>query len=87
MIHLGSRIFEELSGEVVKTSTFIMRKGTLDQYKAVYCKVDNLDTDHKELAVIKKDNIYIAVSYTHLDVYKRQARNCAVGLAPPAVSG
>ena len=60
MIHLGSRIFEELSGEVVKTSTFIMRKGTLDQYKAVYCKVDNLDTDHKELAVIKKDNIYIA---------------------------
>ena len=61
MVHLGSRVFEELSGEVVKTSTFVMRKGILDEYQAAYCKVDNIeDNDAKECALLENKNIYNA---------------------------
>ena len=61
MVHLGSRVFEELSGEVVKTSTFVMRKGILDKYQAVYCKVDTVeDNDAKECTLLKNKNIYNA---------------------------
>ena len=61
MVHLGSRVFEELSGEVVKTSTFVMRKGILDEYQAAYCKVDNIeDNDAKECVLLENKNIYNA---------------------------
>ena len=61
MVHLGSRVFEELSGEVVKTSTFVMRKGILDKYQAVYCKVDIIENnDAKECALLENKNIYNA---------------------------
>jgi len=61
MVHLGSRVFEELSGEVVKTSTFVMRKGILDEYQAAYCKVDNIeDNDTKECVLLENKNIYNA---------------------------
>lgn len=61
MVHLGSRVFEELSGEVVKTSTFVMRKGSLNKYQASYCKVDDIDDNTaKENAVITAKNIYKA---------------------------
>src|SRR5699024_10442103 len=61
MVHLGSRVFEELSGEVVKTSTFVMCKGILDKYQAAYCKVDIIeDNDAKECALLENKNIYNA---------------------------
>ena len=61
MVHLGSRVFEELSGEVVKTSTFVMRKGILDKYQAAYCKVDIIeDNDAKERALLENKSIYNA---------------------------
>lgn len=61
MVHLGSRVFEELSGEVVKTSTFVMRKGIFDEYQAAYCKADIVeDNDAKESTLLENKSIYKA---------------------------
>ncbi|WP_432629313.1 BREX-1 system adenine-specific DNA-methyltransferase PglX [Brotaphodocola sp.] len=49
MIHLGARVFEELSGEVVKSSAFILRQTELKKYKACYYKLDNTDDKEKDL--------------------------------------
>ncbi len=61
MLHLGSRIFEDLSGEVVKAASYILQKRDCEAYYAVYCKLDKLQSsDFKENAVLEKKNIYRA---------------------------
>ena len=37
MIHLGARAFEEISGEVVQTTSFVMRKTHISEYEGTYC--------------------------------------------------
>ena len=48
----------------------------------VRIKVSKVNVDFREidfeLVSVKEDNRLVAVSYTHLDVYKRQAINIAV---------
>ena len=39
MAHLGARAFEEISGEVVQTTSFIMRKSYVENYKGEYCRL------------------------------------------------
>jgi type II restriction/modification system DNA methylase subunit YeeA len=36
MAHLGSRAFEEISGEVVQTTAFVFRRATQETYRGVY---------------------------------------------------
>lgn len=61
MIHLGSHVFEDLSGEVVKSGAFVMSKNTMNKYKAVYCKIDQYTSPlDKEESVLKKKNLYFA---------------------------
>lgn len=61
MVHLGSHVFEEISGEVVKSGTFTMRKDSLKDYSATYCKVDQLaSSDEKEKAVTERKYLYHA---------------------------
>ena len=62
MAHLGARAFEEIGGEVVQTTSFVLRKSHIADCKGEYCRLIEPTTQQgKE-----------AVSYTHLDVYKRQ---------------
>ena len=37
MVHLGARAFEEIGGEVVQTTLFVMRKSHIAEYKGKYC--------------------------------------------------
>ncbi len=61
MLHLGSHVFEDLSGEVVKSCAFVMRSGRCDKYKAVFCKLADYDTvDKKKKAARLKNNLYTA---------------------------
>ena len=61
MIHLGSHVFEEISGEVVKSGAFVFGKYNIQKYQAVYCKVDDLSTpEEKENCVLKKNRLYYA---------------------------
>ena len=39
MAHLGARAFEEIGGEVVQTTSFIMRKSYIEDYKGEYCRL------------------------------------------------
>ena len=39
MAHLGARAFEEIGGEVVQTTSFVMIKSELNDYRGVYCRL------------------------------------------------
>lgn len=39
MIHLGARAFEEIAGEVVQTTSFVMRNDRIAGYKGTYCRL------------------------------------------------
>ena len=39
MAHLGPRAFEEIGGEVVQTTSFVMRKSHVAEYKGTYCRL------------------------------------------------
>ena len=39
MAHLGARAFEEIGGEVVQTTTFVLRKSHTERVKGVYCRL------------------------------------------------
>ena len=61
MIHLGSHVFEEISGEVVKSGAFVFGKFNIPKYQAAYCKVDDLATpEEKEAFLLKKKSFYHA---------------------------
>lgn len=59
MAHLGTRAFEEIGGEVVQTTTFVIRNYRTSQYKATYCRlVDYLSEDAKRVAYLEGSNQY-----------------------------
>lgn len=61
MAHLGARAFEEIGGEVVQTTSFVMRKSHLENYKAVYCRLIEPKTQKgKEDMFLSCENRYIA---------------------------
>ena len=39
MAHLGARAFEEIGGEVVQTTSFVVRKSHIADYKGEYCRL------------------------------------------------
>ena len=39
MAHLGPRAFEEIGGEVVQTTSFVLRKSHVADYKGTYCRL------------------------------------------------
>lgn len=48
MAHLGSRAFEEISGEVVQTTAFVQRKNRIRDYKASYVRLISATTQSKK---------------------------------------
>jgi len=44
MAHLGARAFEEIGGEVVQTTAFVMRKTYVSVYKGIYVRLVNPTT-------------------------------------------
>ena len=39
MAHLGPRAFEEIGGEVVQTTSFVLRNSHIEDYKGTYCRL------------------------------------------------
>ena len=57
MAHLGARAFEEITGEVVQTTSFVIGKNHVDGYKGMYSRlVAENSQDGKEKMFLKKDN-------------------------------
>lgn len=61
MAHLGARAFEEISGEVVQTTSFVMRKSNTRDYKATYARlVDYNSQQAKQEAFLTNINLHYA---------------------------
>ena len=62
MAHLGARAFEEISGEVVQTTSFVRRKeSSIDGYISSYVRlVDGKSQDEKEKLFFRKEYLYTA---------------------------
>ena len=61
MAHLGARAFEEIGGEVVQTTSFVMRKSYIADLKGTYCRLIEPNTQQgKEDMFLVSENRYIA---------------------------
>ena len=61
MAHLGSRAFEEIGGEVVQTTSFVMRKSHISCYKGSYYRlIEPTSQQGKENMFLSRKNCYAA---------------------------
>lgn len=61
MAHLGARAFEEIGGEVVQTTTFVLRKSHTERVKGVYCRLVEPTTQQgKEDMFVAGENRFTA---------------------------
>lgn len=61
MAHLGARAFEEIAGEVVQTTAFVRRNSHISQYKGVYCRLLEPNTQQgKEELFLAGTNKFLA---------------------------
>lgn len=61
MAHLGARAFEEIGGEVVQTTSFVMRKSYISNYTGTYCRlVDPTSQYDKEMMFLSGKNRFLA---------------------------
>ena len=61
MAHLGARAFEEIGGEVVQTTSFVIRKSHVADYKGEYCRLTEPTSQQgKEDMFLAGENRYAA---------------------------
>ena len=61
MAHLGARAFEEIGGEVVQTTAFVIRKSHIADYKGEYCRlIEPTSQQGKEDMFLSGENRYAA---------------------------
>ena len=61
MAHLGARAFEEIGGEVVQTTSFVIRKSHITDYKGEYCRlIEPTSQQGKEDMFLAGENRYAA---------------------------
>ena len=61
MAHLGPRAFEEIGGEVVQTTSFVLRRSHVVDYKGIYCRlIDPATQQGKEDMFLAEDNRFAA---------------------------
>ena len=61
MVHLGARAFEEIGGEVVQTTSFVIRKSHIADYKGEYCRlIEPISQQGKEDMFLAGENRYAA---------------------------
>ena len=59
MAHLGARAFEEIGGEVVQTTSYVIRKSHIADYKGEYCRLIEPTTQQgKEDMFLRCENRY-----------------------------
>ena len=60
MAHLGPRAFEEIGGEVVQTTSFVIRRSHIAKYKGTYCRLIEPTTQQgkEEMFLAGKNRYY-----------------------------
>ena len=69
MAHLGARAFEEIAGEVVQTTAFIVRLTDIPKYKASYVRLLNGESREKERAFLDYNEVFLSskLNYRKID--------------------
>lgn len=63
MIHLGTNAFEEIKGEVVQATTFVINNTHINNYKSSYFRLVDVDNaEAKEESFLNRKNKFIATS-------------------------
>lgn len=66
MAHLGARAFEEIAGEVVQTTSFILRKSSIPNFISQYCRlVQYGNQQEKQVAFLSKNSIFISTKKSY----------------------
>lgn len=61
MAHLGPRAFEEIGGEVVQTTSFVLKNSHIADYKGTYCRlIEQTTQQDKEDVFLQGKNRYTA---------------------------
>ena len=61
MAHLGARGFDEIGGEVVQTTSFVMRNSHIKGYKGTYCRLIDGDSEKEKAEMfVSGKNRYVA---------------------------
>ena len=61
MAHLGARGFDEIGGEVVQTTSFVMRSSHTKGYKGTYCRLIDGDSEKAKAEMfVSGENRYVA---------------------------
>ena len=69
MLHLGSRAFEEISGEVVQTTAFVQRNSSVNRYKGAYCRlIAQSSQQEKEKKYLLRDSLHFACQDSFQDI-------------------
>src|SRR5699024_2523877 len=68
MCHLGTGAFPEINGEVVQTTTFVLRKTSIHRYRGKFIRLVDYNGEHKPLNVNNQSNHYN--KYTNDDFKK-----------------
>lgn len=64
MVHLGARAFDEIAGEVVQTTSFVVRNTCIKSYNAQYVRLlKYAGEEEKEKHFLLGENVYSAVTY------------------------
>ena len=62
MAHLGARAFEEIAGEVVQTTAFVLQIQRIPGYNGTYCRLIEPSTQQgKENMFLRGDNLCYTV--------------------------
>ena len=69
MAHLGARAFEEIGGEVVQTTSFVLRRSHVKDYAGTYCRLVEPTTQQgKEDMFLMGEHQYIARQVNFLKI-------------------
>ncbi|MCD6551110.1 BREX-1 system adenine-specific DNA-methyltransferase PglX, partial [Thermotoga sp.] len=61
-LHLGPHAFEEISGEIVQTCSFVFRKRKIPDRKGIYFRLVSGESEDKKESFLKKENIFVTDS-------------------------
>ncbi|MFD6441379.1 BREX-1 system adenine-specific DNA-methyltransferase PglX, partial [Peribacillus sp. NPDC060186] len=59
MIHLGTRAFEDIGGEVVQSTSYVLRRVYIPQYRGSYHRLVSYKNQEKESAFIEEKSVYM----------------------------
>lgn len=65
MTHLGTKAFEEIGGEVVQTTVFVIQKSVIENYKTMYLRLTSFNSsDKKKREFFNINNRFITKNIT-----------------------